>query len=148
MRTKTSTTCCSELILWYLSFSFADPSPPLQLRVTTQNSTSLSISWTSPNDTNKDHYQYNVLLSKDMELVTNTTMGQTNYTFTNLSPGTDYNVSVLSLYHGRKSQATVKPDTTSRYRKTFNWMMKLKLWIDQKYLSTVKVSLWTGNIWG
>uniref|UniRef100_A0A8C4Q2L4 protein-tyrosine-phosphatase n=1 Tax=Eptatretus burgeri TaxID=7764 RepID=A0A8C4Q2L4_EPTBU len=88
------------------------PSPPVQIRVTTQNSTTLSISWTSPNDTNKDRYEYNVSLSNDLELVTNITMGQTNYTFTNLSPGTDYNVSVSSLYNDTKSQATVIHVTT------------------------------------
>ena len=50
-----------------------------------------------------------------MELVTNITMGQTNYTFTNLSPGTDYNVSVSSLYHETKSEAAAIPAKTSRY---------------------------------
>ena len=117
MRTKTSTTCCGELILFHLSFPFTDPSPPLQLHVTAQNSTTISISWTSPNDTNKDHYEYNVLLlSKDIKLETNITRGQTNYTLTNLSPGTDYNVSVSSLYHERESQAAVILATTGRLR--------------------------------
>ena len=51
-----------------------------------------------------------------MELVTNITMGQTNYTFTNLSPGTDYNVSVSSLFNNTKSQAAVIPTTTGGYR--------------------------------
>uniref|UniRef100_A0A8C4Q2D2 protein-tyrosine-phosphatase n=1 Tax=Eptatretus burgeri TaxID=7764 RepID=A0A8C4Q2D2_EPTBU len=113
MRTKTSTTCCGELILFHLSFSFTDPSPPLHLLVTTQTSTSLSISWSSPDDPNKDRYQYNLLLTKGIILVTNITRGLIPHTFTNLSPGTDYIVSVSSLDHERKSQASVIRATTA-----------------------------------
>uniref|UniRef100_UPI00358F4257 receptor-type tyrosine-protein phosphatase H-like isoform X2 n=1 Tax=Myxine glutinosa TaxID=7769 RepID=UPI00358F4257 len=90
-----------------------DPSPPENPQISTQNSTSLSISWTNPNDRNQADYEYLVMLIIDNNMVENETTGQTYITFSNLSPGTDYNMYVSSLYHGRQSQAVEIPATTN-----------------------------------
>ncbi|XP_032868906.1 receptor-type tyrosine-protein phosphatase H-like isoform X8 [Amblyraja radiata] len=80
--------------------STTNPSPVTGLSVVNGTTQSLTIEWTSPNDTTASNYIYNVTVTNvtgGVSWTESTSKGETTFTATGLQPGDQYQLSVQSV---------------------------------------------------
>uniref|UniRef100_A0A8C4NG47 Uncharacterized protein n=1 Tax=Eptatretus burgeri TaxID=7764 RepID=A0A8C4NG47_EPTBU len=85
-----------------VTLSTQDACIPANLTVTSYNSTSITLSWVVPEDQNNTFFSFVSLFSSANKIQNYTTTNK-ELTFTGLSPGTTYSVSVSSLCNGTES---------------------------------------------
>ena len=83
-------------------FILTDACIPADLTVTSFNTTSVTISWVIPKDKNNTMFSF-VSLFSSANKIRNYTTTNKELTFTGLSPGTTYSVSISSLCNGTES---------------------------------------------
>ena len=62
-----------------------------------------TVSWTAPNDPNKDKYSYLVTWSQNEYSVNSRIIKNTEFTIPNLSPGWNYTATIDTVYNNRHS---------------------------------------------
>ena len=85
------------------------PSMPLNLMVTTNNSTSVTLTWEQPAMRNGNIQNYVItILDDNMNIVQNLTMSDSPSVITDLTPNTDYvvNVSAVTIRSGDAALTT------------------------------------------
>ncbi|XP_053546680.1 receptor-type tyrosine-protein phosphatase H [Bombina bombina] len=100
-----------ELFSAYMNNSFYSiPNQPLNVAEVTANTSALSLTWTAPNDPNKDSYNYKVVCTDQKQNIACDTliMKDTVAVISNLKPGTLYNVTVNSEIENAYSTGTQK----------------------------------------
>ena len=95
-------------------FILTDACIPVDLTVTSLNTTSLSISWVVPKDQNNSFISFVSLFSSGNKTQNYTTTNK-ELTFTGLSPGTTYSVSISSLCNGTESIPSTIDVQTGNY---------------------------------
>ena len=114
--------------LWLLFFFFVfvfisiDACIPVDLAVTSfHNSTSVTLSWIVPKDQNNTFISFVSLFSSANKTQTHNTMNK-ELTITELSPGTNYTVSISSLCNDTESiPSTIDVQTGNYKTSTWHW---------------------------
>ena len=119
-------------VTWYSSrvfvFILTDPCIPADVRVTSYNMTSVTLSWVVPEDQNNTLFSFVSLFSSANKIQNYTTTNK-ELTFTGLSPGTTYSVSISSLCNGTESiPSTNDVQTGNCKNSTRHWCWWLFWW--------------------
>ena len=96
-------------------FTLTDACIPVDLTVTSLNTTSVTISWVVPKDQNNSFISF-VSLFSSVNKTQNYTTTNKELTFTGLSPGSTYSVSISSLCNGTESIPSTIAVQTSKYK--------------------------------
>nr|XP_033817343.1 LOW QUALITY PROTEIN: receptor-type tyrosine-protein phosphatase H [Geotrypetes seraphini] len=75
------------------------PIPVLDVKVDNKNETSVSLSWTAPNDTSNDFYTYRIMVSSSSGFLKNesTSSANTSWIVTGLNPGVSYTFTIYTV---------------------------------------------------
>ena len=123
---------CNNMMMFY----FLGPRAPLNITVIEQGVLFAFVSWTAPNDPNKDRYRYRVTWSQN-EQSSSTTVYSTEHNMTSLVPGKNYTVTVTSSYISTISQPATTTFTagTVQSKPTARNIHEVTPWSDIRYVS-------------